>query len=66
MLFRSHPAQRRWHLQQGNIVFPKSSTRSRIAENFDVFDFELTDAEQAAITGLEREGRVASHPDDVN
>ncbi|KQW04712.1 2,5-diketo-D-gluconic acid reductase [Leifsonia sp. Root4] len=56
----------RWHLQQGNIVFPKSNRRERMAENFDVFDFELTDAEQTAITALEREGRVASHPDDVN
>lgn len=56
----------RWHLQTGNIVFPKSNRRERMAENFDVFDFELTDAEVAAITGLEREGRVSAHPDEVN
>ncbi len=56
----------RWHVQKGNIVFPKSNRRERMAENFNVFDFELTDAEQSAITALEREGRVASHPDDVN
>ncbi|AMB59613.1 aldo/keto reductase [Microterricola viridarii] len=56
----------RWHLQQGNIVFPKSNNRARMAENFNVFDFELSPAEQQAITGLEREGRVSAHPDDVN
>lgn len=56
----------RWHLQNGNIVFPKSNSRKRIAENLDVFDFELTDAEVAAISALERDGRVGSHPNDVN
>ncbi|RNE64104.1 aldo/keto reductase [Cryobacterium tepidiphilum] len=56
----------RWHLQRGNIVFPKSNSKQRMAENFDVFDFALTGAEEQAITALEREGRVASHPDDVN
>lgn len=56
----------RWHLQRGHIVFPKSNRRERMAENFDVFDFELSDAEVAAITALEREGRVGSHPDDVD
>ncbi|KQP01700.1 2,5-diketo-D-gluconic acid reductase [Leifsonia sp. Leaf264] len=55
----------RWHLQTGNIVFPKSNRRERMAENFDVLDFSLTDAEVAAITALEREGRVSAHPDEV-
>ncbi len=55
----------RWHLQQGHIVFPKSNRRERMAENFDLFDFTLTDAEADAITALEREGRVGSHPDQV-
>jgi 2,5-diketo-D-gluconate reductase A len=54
----------RWHLQNGNIVFPKSNNRARIAENLDLFDFELTDAEIAAISSLERDGRVGSHPND--
>jgi 2,5-diketo-D-gluconate reductase A len=37
-----------------------------MAENFAVLDFALTDAEIAAITALERDGRVGSHPNDVN
>ena len=56
----------RWHLQNGNIVFPKSNSRERIVENLDLFDFELTDGEVAAIAGLERDGRVGSHPSVVN
>lgn len=56
----------RWHLQNDNIIFPKSNSRARIAENLDIFDFELTDAEVAAISALERDGRVGSHPNDVN
>jgi len=64
------PAQAiiRWHLQNGVILFPKSSTPSRIAENFDVFGFELTDAEMAAITSLEEgeDGRGGHHPNDMN
>lgn len=53
----------RWHLQQGIIVFPKSNSRERMAENFDVFGFELTDAEMAAIDGLDRGQRVGADPD---
>lgn len=56
----------RWHLQRGHILFPKSNSRTRMAENFDVFDFELSNSEMQKITGLEREGRVGSHPDEVN
>lgn len=56
----------RWHLQEGYIVFPKSSTPERMRENIDVFDFTLTDDEQAAITALERGGRVSAHPDEVS
>ncbi|AWB87008.1 aldo/keto reductase [Mycetocola zhujimingii] len=56
----------RWHLQNGFIVFPKSNSRERIAENLDLFDFELTEAEMAAISALERDGRVGAHPNDVN
>lgn len=56
----------RWHTQLGHIVFPKSANPARIAENFDLFDFELTQDELAAITGLERGGRVSAHPSEVN
>ena len=59
------PAQAivRWHLQLGNVVIPKSVTPSRIEENFDVFDFELSDAEIAAIDALDRGLRTGPDPD---
>lgn len=53
----------RWHIQLGNVVFPKSATPSRIAENIDVFDFELTDAELAAVTALDSGTRTGPDPD---
>lgn len=58
----------RWHLQNNVIVFPKTVTPSRMRENFDVFDFELTDAEMAAINDLDRgdDGRVGSDPDEFS
>jgi 2,5-diketo-D-gluconate reductase A len=58
----------RWHVQLGNIVFPKSVTPSRIAENIDIFDFELADDDVAAISGLDRgdPGRLGPHPDEFN
>ncbi len=56
----------RWHIQQGHIVFPKSTSRARIAENFDLFDFELTTDEQSSITALERGGRVGGDPNEVS
>ena len=56
----------RWHIQQRHVIFPKSNSRERIAENFDLFDFELTAAEQTAISGLERGGRVGGDPNEVN
>lgn len=61
------PAQAiiRWHLQLGTVVIPKSVTPSRIAENFDVFGFELTGAELAAISALDRSERTGPNPEDV-
>lgn len=56
----------RWHLQQGRQVIPKSVTPSRIAENFDVFDFELTADELATIDGLDTGIRGGPEPEDVS
>jgi 2,5-diketo-D-gluconate reductase A len=55
----------RWHLQRGSIVFPKSTTPSRIEENFALFDFELEDSDIDAIAGLDRgeDGRTGPDPD---
>jgi diketogulonate reductase-like aldo/keto reductase len=53
----------RWHLQLGNVVIPKSVTPSRIAENIDVFDFELADDDMTVISELDMGTRVGPHPD---
>ena len=46
----------RWHVQQGLVAIPKSRTPSRLADNIAIFDFELTDAQLAAITNLAQPG----------
>ena len=55
----------RWHVQRGDIVFPKSMRAERMAENFAIFDFELSSEDMAAVTGLDRgeEGRLGPNPD---
>jgi 2,5-diketo-D-gluconate reductase A len=55
----------RWHVERGNIVFPKSTTPARIRENFELFDFELGRDDHEAIDRLDRgeEGRTGPHPD---
>jgi 2,5-diketo-D-gluconate reductase A len=55
----------RWHVQHGNVVFPKSTTPARIKENFQLFDFELEAADMAAIDALDRgeDGRTGQNPD---
>jgi 2,5-diketo-D-gluconate reductase A len=65
---RRTPAQvtLRWHIQRGDIVFPKSVTPKRIAENFALFDFELTDDDMQAISALHRNGRRGPNPDEFN
>jgi len=52
----------RWHLQLGNIVFPKSVTPERIRENFDLFDFELPETDMERIRGLDRGERIGPDP----
>ena len=56
----------RWHLQTGNIVIPKSNSRERMQENFEVFDFELSPAEFEAMTALDENRRVGGNPAEVN
>jgi 2,5-diketo-D-gluconate reductase A len=55
----------RWHIQRGNIVFPKSVTPERIRENFEIFDFELEPGDIEQIAGLDRgeAGRTGPNPD---
>lgn len=53
----------RWHLDEGNIVFPKASSPERISQNFDVFGFSLSDDEVARVDGLhDDEGRTGGDP----
>jgi 2,5-diketo-D-gluconate reductase A len=56
----------RWHIQRGDIVFPKSVTHSRVVENFELFDFQLTDEDVAAITALNKNERTGPNPDEFN
>lgn len=58
----------RWHVQQGNVIFPKTVTPSRMAENFAIFDFELEPADVALISGLDRgaSGRRGPDPDEFD
>ncbi len=53
----------RWHIERGDIVFPKSVTPSRIKENIDIFDFELSGEDVEAISALNRNERTGPDPD---
>jgi 2,5-diketo-D-gluconate reductase A len=53
----------RWHLERGDIVFPKSVTPDRIRENIDIFDFGLSADEVEAISALNRNERTGPDPD---
>jgi len=55
----------RWHIQRGDVVFPKSVTPQRMRENHDIFDFELDGDDMAAISGLDKgeAGRTGPNPD---
>lgn len=56
----------RWHLQRGRVIIPKSVTESRIAQNLDLFGFELSAEELAAVDALDRGGRTGPDPDSFN
>jgi 2,5-diketo-D-gluconate reductase A len=62
-----HPAQvvLRWHIERGDVVFPKSVHPQRMKENFEIFDFEINDEEIEALTALNRgeDGRRGPNPD---
>ena len=47
----------RWHIQEGNIVFPKSTNPQHIRDNFDIFDFVLTDEDMDRIRAIDRNVR---------
>lgn len=53
----------RWHIQLGNIVFPKSMRPERMRENIDVFDFELSSDDEQAVTALNADDRLGPDPD---
>jgi 2,5-diketo-D-gluconate reductase A len=55
----------RWHIERGNIVFPKSTTPARINENFELFDFQLEPDEVVKIDELDQgeAGRTGPNPD---
>jgi len=55
----------RWHLDRGDVVFPKSTHRERLAENFDVFDFTLSEDEVTSLNALDKgeTGRTGPNPD---
>lgn len=56
----------RWHIQRGDVVFPKSVTQKRIEENFDLFDFELGEGDIGEISALNRDERTGPDPDRFN
>jgi 2,5-diketo-D-gluconate reductase A len=56
----------RWHIQRGDIVFPKSVTPERVRENIDIFDFELSGADVEDITLLNKDERTGPNPDKFN
>jgi 2,5-diketo-D-gluconate reductase A len=58
----------RWHIQRGDIIFPKSVSPERMTSNFEIFDFRLDDDDMNAISGLDRgeAGRTGPNPDEFD
>ncbi|KAA8815926.1 aldo/keto reductase [Bifidobacterium callitrichos] len=56
----------RWHIQRGVIVLPKSTHAERIRQNLDVFDFQLSDADMAAVNAIDTGRRNGADPDDFD
>ena len=56
----------RWHVQRGSIVFPKSSSPLRMEENFEIFDFALSEEDMNRISALDRHERTGPDPDTYN
>ena len=56
----------RWHVQRGDVVFPKSVSRERMQENFALFDFDLDEGQMATLTALDRGERTGPDPDTFN
>lgn len=56
----------RWHIQRGNIVFPKSVSTERMTQNLNLFDFSLTEEDMATISALNRDERIGPDPDTLN
>ncbi|EKF29248.1 aldo-keto reductase [Trypanosoma cruzi marinkellei] len=54
----------RWDIQHGIVTIPKSTNKERIQENFNVWDFELTEEEMRQIDELNEDKRIGGHPDD--
>jgi 2,5-diketo-D-gluconate reductase A len=56
----------RWHVERGSIIFPKSSSPRRLEENFEIFDFTLSEEDMNRIAALDRDERTGPHPDTYN
>lgn len=56
----------RWHVQRGSIVFPKSNSPRRMEENFEIFDFALSEEDMNRISALDRQQRTGPDPDTYN
>jgi len=53
----------RWHIQRGDIIFPRSITPARVKENFEIFDFELDSQDMETVGSLNRDERIGPDPD---